>query len=89
MNPTANNIKQRMSLREPLGKALDVVVKLTDELSLQKPETEGKGDFLKAEMAKVQEICPQCKDFERDFPSFAFSIATGIGKTRLMGACIA
>ena len=89
MNPTANNIKQRMSLREPLGKALDVVVKLTEELSLQKPETQEKGDFLKTEMAKVQEICPQCKDFERDFPSFAFSIATGIGKTRLMGACIA
>ena len=34
-------------------------------------------------------MCPVCKSFERDFPSFAFSIATGIGKTRLMGACIA
>lgn len=89
MNPTANNLKQRMSLREPLGKALDVVVKLTDKLSLKKPETEGKDAFLKAEMAKAQEVCPLCKDFERDFPSFAFSIATGIGKTRLMGACIA
>ena len=89
MNPTANNIKQRMSLREPLGKALDVVVKLTDKLSLKKPETDGKDTFLKAEMAKAQEVCPLCKDFERDFPSFAFSIATGIGKTRLMGACIA
>ena len=89
MNPTANNIKQRMSLREPLGKALDVIVKLTDKLSLKKPETDKKDAFLKAEMAKVQEVCPLCKDFERDFPSFAFSIATGIGKTRLMGACIA
>lgn len=89
MNPTANNIKQRMSLREPLGKALDVVVKLTDKLSLKKPETDGKDAFLKAEMAKAQEVCSLCKDFERDFPSFAFSIATGIGKTRLMGACIA
>ncbi len=89
MNPTANNIKQRMSLREPLCKALDVIVKLTDKLSLKKPETNGKNVFLKAEMAKVQEVCPLCKDFERDFPSFAFSIATGIGKTRLMGACIA
>ena len=89
MNPTANNIKQRMSLREPLGKALDVVVKLTDKLLLKKPKVEEQAAFLEAEMAKVQEICPQCKDFERDFPSFAFSIATGIGKTRLMGACIA
>ena len=37
MNPTANNIKQRMSLREPLGKALDVVVKLTDKLFIMYP----------------------------------------------------
>ena len=89
MNSIANNIKQRLSLREPLCKALDVVVKLTDKLSLKKPKVEEQAAFLDAEMAKVQEICPQCKDFERDFPSFAFSIATGIGKTRLMGACIA
>ena len=89
MNPTTNNIKQRMSLREPLGKALDVVVKLTDKLSLKKPNVEEQDAFLKAEMTKAQEVCPLCKDFEREFPSFAFSIATGIGKTRLMGACIA
>jgi len=89
MNMVANNIKQRLSLREPLCKALDVVVNLTDKLSLNKPKVEEQAAFLDAEMAKVQEICPQCKDFEREFPSFAFSIATGIGKTRLMGACIA
>ena len=89
MNPTANNIKQRMSLREPLGKALDVVVKLTEKLSLKKPDIAEQDAFLQAEMTMVQEVCPLCKDFERDFPSFAFSIATGIGKTRLMGACIA
>ena len=89
MNPLANNIKQRLSLRKPLCKALDVVVKLTDKLSLNKPKLDNQSSFLDTEMVKVQEICPQCKDFERDFPSFAFSIATGIGKTRLMGACIA
>ena len=89
MNTIANNIKQRMSLREPLGKALDVVVKLTDELSLKKPTQEESRAFIKEELAKAQTVCPLCKDFERDFPSFAFSIATGIGKTRLMGACIA
>ena len=27
-------------------------------------------------------------DFERDFPSFCFALATGVGKTRLMGAFI-
>ena len=89
MNTIANNIKQRMSLREPLGKALDVVVKLTDELSLKKTTKEENEAFIKDELTKAQTVCPLCKDFERDFPSFAFSIATGIGKTRLMGACIA
>ncbi|HND31968.1 MAG TPA: DEAD/DEAH box helicase family protein, partial [Myxococcota bacterium] len=29
------------------------------------------------------------KDFERDFPSLCFALATGVGKTRLMGAFIA
>lgn len=89
MNSTANNIKQRLSLREPLAKALDVVVRLTDTLSLSKPEPDTLDEFIKSELAKAQTVCPLCKDFERDFPSFAFSIATGIGKTRLMGACIA
>lgn len=89
MNTIANNIKQRLSLREPLAKALDVVVKLTDCLSLRKASTEENVALVKKELAKAQEVCPLCRDFERDFPSFAFSIATGIGKTRLMGACIA
>lgn len=85
-----------MSLREPLAEALDVLAHLTEKLSLSKPEKieneeeENKyKDFLKSQLHSVQEICPSCKSFERDFPSFAFSIATGIGKTRLMGACIA
>ena len=89
MNTIVNNIKQRMSLREPLGKALDVVVKLTDELSLKKLTQDENEAFIKDELTKAQSVCQHCKDFERDFPSFAFSIATGIGKTRLMGACIA
>ena len=79
MNAIANNIKQRMSLREPLGRALDVVVKLTDELSLKKPAQEENEAFIKGELEKTQKVCPLCRDFEREFPSFAFSIATGIG----------
>lgn len=97
MNTICQNIKQRLSLREPLAEALDVLSRLVDRLTLTKPakledkeadETTYK-QYLQDELQKVQEICPSCKDFERDFPSFAFSIATGIGKTRLMGACIA
>lgn len=87
----SNNIKQRLSLREPLAQALDVMAKLVEPLDFKNRPSDGEAyaAFLKEQLRKVKEVCPACKDFERDFPSFAFSIATGIGKTRLMGACIA
>ena len=31
---------------------------------------------------------PTLTDFEREFPSLCFALATGVGKTRLMGAFI-
>lgn len=89
MNKTAENIKQRMSLREPLQEALDVLVEVTDNISLTKPPVEGLEEFLKEELVKVHDVAPTCSNFERDFPSIAFSIATGVGKTRLMGASVA
>lgn len=91
MNNTANYIKQRLSLRKPLQDSLDVVAQLADKLTLKKqPENQEEAIvFLQEELAKVQEHYPFVKNFQRDFPSLAFSIATGVGKTRLMGACIA
>lgn len=83
MNAIANNIKQRLSLREPLQDALDIVAKLADELEMKKEVN------LVEELEKVKSQFPTCTDFEREFPSIAFSIATGVGKTRLMGAIIA
>lgn len=83
MNTIANNIKQRLSLREPLQDALDIVAKLADELEMKKEVN------LMDELEKVKSQFPTCTDFEREFPSIAFSIATGVGKTRLMGAIIA
>lgn len=90
MNKITANIKQRLSLRKPLGEALEVVEKIADTLSLAKQAKDTDSTtFLEKELNKIQYFFPHVKDFERDFPSFAFSIATGIGKTRLMGACIA
>ena len=83
MNTIANYIKQRLSLREPLQDSLDIVAKLTEELALKKEID------LADELEKVKDFFPTCTDFERDFVSIAFSIATGVGKTRLMGAIIA
>lgn len=83
MNTIANNIKQRLSLREPLQDALDIVAKLAVELEMKKEVN------LMDELEKVKSQFPTCTDFEREFTSIAFSIATGVGKTRLMGAIIA
>lgn len=91
MNAAVNMIRQRLSLREPLANALDLTSRIVERLSLQKPPTEtgALADFLKDEVDKVKSLVPSFKDFDRDFPSLAFSIATGIGKTRLMGAIVA
>ncbi len=83
MNPTTENIKQRLSLRKPLQEALDILTHLAGELELKKEVD------LKSELEKVQSLYPTCSDFEREFVSICYSIATGVGKTRLMGACIA
>ena len=83
MNAKATNIKQRLSLRQPLQEALDILVTLAEKLE-HKKEVD-----LTAELEKVKSLFPTCTDFEREFPSICFSIATGVGKTRLMGAFIA
>lgn len=90
MNTIANNIKLRLSLREPLQEALDIVAQLSNDLSLNKvPDNEEEAlVFLKSELDKVKNSFTTCTSFQRDFPSVAFSIATGVGKTRLMGACV-
>ena len=91
MNQTANSIKQRLSLREPLQDSLDIVAQLSDVLTLKKCPTEQDEAtaFLQDELHKVKALFPTCTQFDREFTSIAFSIATGVGKTRLMGACIA
>ena len=44
---------------------------------------------LKAALSAVHALYPICSDFERDFMSLTFALATGVGKTRLMGAFMA
>ncbi len=91
MNNIANYIKQRLSLREPLQESLDITAQLADVLLMQKPPSDPDEAiaFLNVELDKIKDTYPTCTSFERDFPSVAFSIATGVGKTRLMGAIIA
>lgn len=83
MNKISNAIRNRLSLRPPQAQSLEILATLADLIPLEK------GNDLVAELEKVRALYPTCSDFERNFPSICFSLATGVGKTRLMGAFIA
>ena len=72
-----------MSLREPQKRSLEILDDVMGNLHIRK------GMNLKLALASIREMYPTCTDFERDFLSMAFALATGVGKTRLMGAFVA
>jgi type III restriction enzyme len=92
MNKNVNLIRNRLSLRPPQEESLNILSNLVELLSLRNnsfPTEEEKQLYLTSELKKVKSAFPTCSDFERTFPSVCFSLATGVGKTRLMGAFIA
>ena len=78
----------RMSLRKPQREALARLDKILSCVKLDKPDETGVLPQCKEKLTVVHELYPICTDFERDFFSLAFALATGVGKTRLMGAFI-
>lgn len=82
-------IKNVLALRPPQHESLEIFAKLCDILSLRKKTDDDGVNFYDEDLAAVREYFPTLTSFERDFPSVCFALATGIGKTRLMGACIA
>lgn len=82
MRRIALGIKNRLSLRKPQSESLEILEELCSVLKLEKDID------LNDELKKVSNKFPTVSDFERDFPSVCFSLATGVGKTRLMGAFI-
>ena len=83
MNKIAASIRNRLSLRPPQSESLKILVDLASRLALKKTAD------LPTELEKVKADYPTCANFEREFPSLCFALATGVGKTRLMGAFIA
>ncbi|MDO9254931.1 MAG: DEAD/DEAH box helicase family protein [Bacteroidales bacterium] len=71
-----------MSLREPLKRSLEILDNLFTTSGLT-GDTE-----LSEKEIRIKNEYPLFEEFERGFPSVCFSIATGIGKTRLMGAFV-
>lgn len=79
----ANQISARLSLRNPQEKSLQILCDVLEQMELSKdPDLNRWIEVLKPHYSSV-------KKFERDFPSLCFALATGVGKTRLMGAMIA
>ncbi len=83
MNPHINAISNRLSLRSPQRESLEILARLCDIVPLEKSS-----DVVQA-LKTIRTEYPTVTDFERDFPSLCFALATGVGKTRLMGAFIA
>ena len=77
-----NTISNRLSLRPPQRESLEILARICDITPLEKH-----ADLVQA-LHVIQSEFPSVSDFERDFPSVCFALATGVGKTRLMGAFI-
>ncbi len=83
MNRHVNAIAGRLSLRPPQRHSLEILDRIAEIVPPLK------GADLDAALAAIRSEFPTVADFEREFPSLCFALATGVGKTRLMGAFIA
>lgn len=85
MADIVKKIGYAMSLRGPQQEALGYLDAISAHCDYQR-------DSKAAVEAAASEHCEKQRtirvDDKFDFPSFCFAMATGIGKTRLMGACI-
>lgn len=82
MNKHVNSISNRLSLRTPQRDSLEILARVAEIVPLDKDRDTAQAlDIIKSEF-------PTVEDFEREFPSLCFALATGVGKTRLMGAFI-
>jgi type III restriction enzyme len=75
-------VSHRLSLRKPQSESLETLADALGLIDLSKDRD------TRAALAAIREAYPRVEDFERDFPSLCFALATGVGKTRLMGAFI-
>ena len=77
-----NAISNRLSLRPPQRESLEILARVCEIVSLAKDADPA------AAIEAIKSEFPTVEEFERDFPSLCFALATGVGKTRLMGAFI-
>jgi type III restriction enzyme len=81
-HPQVNAIAGRLSLRPPQRHALEILDRVTEIVPPRR------GAAVDVALDVIQSEHPSVTDFEREFPSLCFALATGVGKTRLMGAFV-
>lgn len=80
-------INQRLSLRKPQSESLHRVADIVDLIAPSKDtDVEAAREAIRASYGDLDDA--YFEDFERDFPSVCFALATGVGKTRMMGAFV-
>ena len=82
MNRHVNAISGRLSLRKPQRDSLEILDRITEIVPPRR------GTDIEAALSVIKSEFPTVTDFEREFPSLCFALATGVGKTRLMGAFV-
>lgn len=91
-------IRGAMSLRDPQAKSLELFADYLrspagqNVLARMRKDTRGNTRELLEESKAYFCTVPEAGtfvDFERAFPAYTFALATGVGKTRLMGAFVA
>ena len=83
MSGMVSKIKYAMSLRTPQEEALSYLDAISTHCDYKRDDKE----TVEAAASKYSENNRKVRT-KFDFPSFCYAMATGIGKTRLMGACI-
>jgi len=79
-----NAVSGRLSLRHPQSESLHKLARAIDAA----PDMLNHEQDVNAVLATLKSEFATLEDFEREFPSLCFALATGVGKTRLMGAFI-
>ena len=88
MNTTVNAIANRLSLRQPQRDSLEILADICELLALDRVVSGAQETDVAKALETIKAKFPSVSDFERDFASVCFALATGVGKTRLMGAFI-
>jgi type III restriction enzyme len=84
-----HHVAGRLSLRPPQAESLaKLIAALNAAPELLAHGVDGQPRDLTALLNSLKAQFATLEDFEREFPSLCFALATGVGKTRLMGAFV-